>query len=286
MKSTRTNGNLGASDYRLESSQRDGPLGERWVVQSKPTGVRHVAELLVPGDDDYLRALCENALRTKRWTNSQAIANVIDAGWLPDGTYFHILEMSPQSRSLSEHTRVSEAELLKMAESLHAGFMQMHKRELVHGLLTPMCIYRDGERALVGDLWWAHNADGQPLYGALKVFFPRRLPEFALSFASPEVLRGQSPKRESDMYSLGAVLFFLLAGEPPRELPPLPGGEDRTSVVAAPLKQLKVMRPDVSDMTCAMIAKLLENDPSVRLSVFSLEAILQELTAEARIAKH
>jgi len=281
MKSIPTTGTLGASEYRLESAQGNGPLGTRWVVTSQTKDVQRVADLLAPNDDDYLNSLCENALRTKGWTTHSSVANVLEAGRLPDGTYFQILEMSPQAQQLSlGNLPISEPELLRVASSLQAGLMHMHKRELVHGALSPTCIYREGDRTQLGDLWWAHNADGEPLYGKLAIYFPASFPDFALQFASPEVLLGQSPKRESDIYSLGAVLFFLITGEPPRELSlPLQDHAYRKKLAQAPVKQLPSIRPDVSNMTCAMISKMLEADPVERLSIFWLEEILQELSA-------
>lgn len=271
---------LGASDYQLKFPYVHGPLGERWVVRSESTGAERVADIVAPGDDDFLRSICENALRTKNWTEHASVANVLEAGWLPDGQYFQVLDMSPQAYSLaSTKPQVSETELLAAASAMQDGLMHMHKRELVHGALAPECIYRDGETVRIGDLWWAHNADGESLYGKLSHYMPGRLPDFAAPFMAPEVLLGESPKRESDIYSLGAVLFLLLTGEPPRDSP-LPAEHEayRSNLAKATVKPLAAMRPDISEQTCAVILRTLEEDPVERLSIFWLEAILQELT--------
>jgi serine/threonine protein kinase len=154
----------------------------------------------------------------------------------------------------------------------------MHRRELVHGTVSPACIYQDGEQLRLADLWFAHNADGDALYSELSSYFPAQPPEYALPFMSPEVLLGYPPKRESDIFSLGAVLFYLLTGEAPRDLPPPYADEaTREALAEAPVKTLAKLRPDLSGELGGLILNMLTIDPGERPSIFLLEGICAEL---------
>lgn len=273
---------LGASEYGIKSKLSDGLIGVRHVVQSQTTGEYLLADVVSP-DDEYLSAVCENAARTRRWTDDPTVANVLEAGWLVDGRYFQVLEMSPLAYPLSElQTRLAETELWVVARSLVASLRHLHRRELVHGTVAPDCIYQDGETLRLAELWFAHNADGDPLYSELSKHFPARAPEFTLPFMSPEVLLGESPERESDIFSLGAVLFQLVTGEPPRELaPPYPDQASREALAEAPLKLLSEMRPDLSEEAQGLILGMLDADPAERPTIFLLEAICSELAGLA-----
>src|SRR5262249_25727235 len=189
--------------YNLVAEHISGPLGFRHVVRSEVSGREWLADVMSPGDDKHLTVICENASRSRRWTDHPSMANVLAAEWLLDGRYFQVLEMTPAARPLSNRKgRLAEPELLMVAQTLVAGLTHMHRRELVHGTIAPTCIYQDGEQLRLGELWFAHNADGEPLYDGLSQYFPSRLPDFALPFASPEVLLGEPPERAADIFSL------------------------------------------------------------------------------------
>src|SRR5215467_12094686 len=104
--------NLGATGYSIKSKYIDGPIGVRHVVKAQSTGDELLADVVSPDDDQYLAIVCRNALRTRRWTEDPAVANVLEAGLLADGRYFQVLEMSPCARPLAElRTHLAEPQL-------------------------------------------------------------------------------------------------------------------------------------------------------------------------------
>ncbi|HEY9871655.1 MAG TPA: hypothetical protein V6D08_21035 [Candidatus Obscuribacterales bacterium] len=273
-----TTENLGASGYRIKREHESGPIGSRWLVESQIDGSQRLADLVFPDDDSYTSALCQNALRTRAWTEDRCVVNVLEAGWLPDGQYFQILDMAPHTVSLPEAgVRLDEQQLWKVAASLVSALRHLHRRELVHAGVSPRCVYKEGDQARLGELWFAHNADGQPLHPDLAEYFPAGLPDFLWPYAAPELLLGQPPGREGDIFSLGAVLFFLSAGQPPR--PHRPGLLDegaRRLLAQTGAGSLKALRPDLSDDLTGLIAAMLALDPSRRPKIFVLEAICRE----------
>lgn len=81
-------------------------------------------------------------------------------------------------------------------------------------------------------------------------------------YIAPEKVRGRKEDQRSDIYSLGATVFHALAGQPPFD------AETAQGVVLArlnaPAPSLDSIRTDLSPDTVALIARMLEADPSRR----------------------
>jgi serine/threonine protein kinase len=79
---------------------------------------------------------------------------------------------------------------------------------------------------------------------------------------SPEQCRGQPVDSRSDIYSLGATLFHLIAGCPPFD------GDSHVVVINKHCHEsppsLKQFRPEVSDATAAVVEKCLAKSPNAR----------------------
>jgi serine/threonine protein kinase len=261
----------------LKSRHTNGPVGERFVVQSQSHNGELVADLVLNEGDECLTAVCRNAARTRKWTEGSSIANVLEAGWLADGRYFQILQLSPNAVAFDEEPR-AESQVLLLAKSLVTSLKHLHSSELIHGALSPACVYQDGDEVRLGELWFVHNADGEPLYRELSQYFPATVPEFAWHFMAPEVLLGYPPTAESDVFSLGAVLFCLLTGQPPRDLPALyPKAAMLGALAESPIKSLPRLRPDLNGEFGGIILSTLKIDPGERPSIFLLEDLCEGL---------
>jgi serine/threonine protein kinase len=81
-------------------------------------------------------------------------------------------------------------------------------------------------------------------------------------YMSPEQVRAEQLGPQSDLYSLGAVIFHLLTGEPPftsSEIPVL-----FHAIKHTPAPRLDVLRPDVPKQVCDIVERLLYKDPLQR----------------------
>ncbi|MBU4198422.1 MAG: protein kinase [Verrucomicrobia bacterium] len=94
-------------------------------------------------------------------------------------------------------------------------------------------------------------------------------------YIAPEKARGKKVDFRSDIYSLGATLFHVLAGEPPFD------GPTPMEVVTARLNHsapsLLTLQPDLHPLTVAMVARMLEAEPTMRYP--SYEALLVDMRA-------
>ena len=81
-------------------------------------------------------------------------------------------------------------------------------------------------------------------------------------YLSPEQGEGRPVDTRSDLYSLGATVYHLLAGRPPFT------GPSPIAVVMAhiqePLEPLGAVRPDLPPDLCRLVERLLEKDPAAR----------------------
>lgn len=88
------------------------------------------------------------------------------------------------------------------------------------------------------------------------------------AFASPEQLRGTALDVRSDIYSLGASLFTLLAGKPPIQ------GRNAVEIVAAALAEkpisLSELRDDLPTGLAQVVARCLSKKPEKRYSDYAV----------------
>ncbi|MGH8560435.1 MAG: cyclic nucleotide-binding domain-containing protein, partial [Nevskiales bacterium] len=81
-------------------------------------------------------------------------------------------------------------------------------------------------------------------------------------YMSPEQVRREPPSPQSDLYSLGAVMYELLAGEPPF------WSDDIDQLFEAikntPTPALHDKRPDLPQELCEIVERMLHKDPAKR----------------------
>ncbi len=92
-------------------------------------------------------------------------------------------------------------------------------------------------------------------------------------YMSPEQVQGSKVDHRSDLYSLGATFYHLLAGRPPFR------GETALAIAYHQVHtlppSLAELRPDLSPSVCQLIQRMLAKQPNERFS--SAESLLHEL---------
>ena len=96
-------------------------------------------------------------------------------------------------------------------------------------------------------------------------------------FAAPEVIRGNSADERSDIYSLGATLYYLLAGRPPYK------AKTRREVlrmhVEEPIPNLRAVRPGLPEPLVAAVERALDKDPGQRfMTAMQFARVLRVMT--------
>src|ERR687898_742872 len=189
------------------------------------------------------------------------IVNVYDWGKY-EGTYFIAMEYV-QGRTLADILRanghVTSKQAAEIASEVAAALNFAHEAGLVHRDIKPANI-------LIGSNGQVKVADFG-IARAMNAPTEANLTQAGAvmgtaSYFSPEQAQGAQPDPRSDLYSLGVVMYEMVAGRPPFT------GENPVSIAykqvhdnPQPLNQLLVDIPRAYE---AIVAKLLAKDPNVR----------------------
>ncbi|HEX4391111.1 MAG TPA: serine/threonine-protein kinase [Mycobacterium sp.] len=141
------------------------------------------------------------------------------------------------------------------------GLHRAHSDGLLHNDVKPANLFLTATaRCMVGDFGFATLID--PTTGMARVIGTTP------ATGSPEAITGALTGQPlasvtSDVYSIAATLYWLLAG-----VPPIPAGmthqQARDFVVAGNVIPLKVVAPHLGDYTCRVVAKAMASDPNDR----------------------
>lgn len=190
------------------------------------------------------------------------VVRCLDSGVADGRTMFMVLEYvdSGDLRDLVERRGgLSEALALAVLHQVTDGLCEAHRLKLVHRDIKPPNIFvaSDG-RAKLADFGIARSTDANrtalTMQGAI-VGSPL--------YMSPEqVLTDPTLDIRSDIYAMGAVLYFCLAAEPPYTAPKLQ--EILHLHCTAPVPDVRRKRPQVSERAQAIIARAMAKDRNER----------------------
>lgn len=270
------------SGYLFASAMEKGLYGSRWLV-TKPDDGERLADFVAPDDDSFLVSLCTNSMFSKGAGASPFAVGILDAGWLENGDYYQVLDLDKNALSLAKKTeRMAEQDVLRLGLNLIRALKHLHKSEFVHAAICPEAVYEEAGTFRLGETWWAHSLTGKTLDPDLFQYFPMNVSPTALRFFAPEVLLGFPPSRESDIYSLGALMFYLLSGETPCSIP---AETDPMAVIDNLARQTPKSILDFSNSlsrpTVLIVDRLMDKDADARSNIFRFEDLLASAAGEA-----
>lgn len=212
--------------------------------------------------------------------NHPHIVQVIDFGE-DDSTPYIVLEYV-DGETLKDRIRrmgrlpVSEA--IAYAIEIGRALQAAHERNIVHRDVKPQNVLIDEEgSAKVTDFGIARTLDQEGLTADGRVLG-------TTDYVSPEQALGQPVTGQSDVYSLGVVLFEMLTGDVPFK------GENQVAVamkhVREELPDVQLRRPEVSAALAAVLDRATEKDldkryPSAGAFIADLEDALAIETARS-----
>ncbi len=200
----------------MEAHRREG-TGEARVALKllPPTRVEAVFARRFASEQRLLRSL-----------DHPGIARFVDSGWTPAGRpWFAMAFVDGQPLDVwCTHQAATVPRRARLVADVCDAVQHAHDRQVLHRDLKPsnILVTGDGQPVLV-DFGIARTLDDDAPGTLTQAGFR----PMSLSFASPEHLAGHPLTATSDAYSLGAVLYTLLAGRPPGAPPVPPGLEGR-----------------------------------------------------------
>jgi tRNA A-37 threonylcarbamoyl transferase component Bud32 len=269
-------GTLLSERYRLDAHVGTG--GMSTVYRAFDTVLeRQVAIKLmhreIASDSDQLERFRREA-RAVAQLNHPNIVGVIDAGE-DAGTPYIVLEFV-EGETLKErirrHGRLPISEAVAYAIEIARALGAAHARRIVHRDVKPQNVLIDEEgTAKVTDFGIARSLAEEGLTADGRVLG-------TTDYVSPEQALGRPVGPQSDLYSLGVVLFEMLVGDVPFH------GENQVAVamkhVREELPDVQRRRPEVSSALAAVVDRATAKDLNRRYAtVGDLIADLEELLA-------
>ncbi len=171
---------------------------------------------------------------------------------------------------------LAPSEALRITRQVALALASAWQRGVVHRDVKPSNVLLDEEsRVRVADFGLARAA---PTSGDHSLTYPGAVVG-SPHYMSPEQARGRSVDFRSDIYSLGVVLFEMLAGARPFE------GQSPVEVIAHhlhdPLPPLHDRRRDLSPAVVALVEDMTAKEPERRPS--SYKALLQRIEGSAYV---
>jgi eukaryotic-like serine/threonine-protein kinase len=257
--------------YRLVQLIGEGGMGSVWLAEHTMLGRRAAVKLLHASFASRTDVVTRffNEARAATQIADPGIVQIFDFGHAADGQAFiamELLEGEALDHRLQRLGRLQVQEAVRITRQVASSLGAAHARHIVHRDLKPENIYlvRDpevpgGERAKILDFGIAKLIGDQG--NALKT--QANAVMGTPVYMSPEQCRGSGGvDARSDVYSLGCVLFTLIAGTPPfaAEGP----GELLVAHMTRPAPRVSTLAPHVPSNVDALIARCLDKDPAAR----------------------
>ena len=185
--------------------------------------------------------------------NVVAIHQVDTSGRLPH-LVMHFVDGVSLQRHVDTIGPLPVCDALRIAAQTAAGLAAAHRQGIIHRDVKPanILIGGSGQRVWITDFGLARAVDDASL---TRTGFIAGTPHYM----SPEQARGGSVGPVSDLFSLGAVVYFMLAARPPwraeRSLAVL------HRIVGQPHRPLRQINADVPRQVSDLVDRLLSKQP-------------------------
>jgi eukaryotic-like serine/threonine-protein kinase len=244
-------GTLIGGRYRLE--EKIGSGGMSTVYRAfDPTLERWVAIKLmhqdISRDPDQLERFRREARSVAR-LNHPHLVTVIDAGEDEGSPYivFEYVEGETLKERIRRQRRLPIPEAVAYAIEIGRALSCAHAAKLVHRDVKPQNVLIDHDgRAKVTDFGIARSLEQEGLTVAGRVLG-------TTDYVSPEQALGQDVTEQSDIYSLGIVLYEMLTGETPFR------ADTQVAIamkhVREPLPDVQTRRPEISAVLASIVER-------------------------------
>ncbi|HEY8073403.1 MAG TPA: serine/threonine-protein kinase [Labilithrix sp.] len=204
---------LGA--YRLVTRIGSGGMGEVWLAQQmpldRPVALKLLKKRVLTEDAGAVRRFRREALAASRLSHPNTI-RVFDYGASDDGVLYIVMELLDGldlEALIARIGRLPPERVVHLARQTCASLAEAHAQGIVHCDVKPANVFV----AHVGD---DHDFVKVLDFGLARVLAGPGATTVATgirgtpAFMAPEVVRGERPGPDSDVYAMGALLYYML----------------------------------------------------------------------------
>ena len=274
-----------AGRYRLDAQVGAGGMSTVYrafdTVLERTVAIKSMLRQ-VAQDSDQLERFRREA-RAVAQLNHPHIVQVIDVGEHADSPFivFEYVAGETLKARIRRLGRLPVTEALAYAIEIARALQAAHEKGIVHRDVKPQNVLIDEEgRAKVTDFGIARTLEEDGLTADGRVLG-------TTDYVSPEQALGKRVGPQSDLYSLGIVLYEMLIGDVPFK------GENQVAVamrhVREELPDIQLMRPGVSVALAQLLDRLTAKDPAKRpadtaAAIADLEDVLAIESARSGVA--
>lgn len=269
--------------YEIESLISVGGMGEVYRArdpEGAPVALKILRRHLVASPQAIDRF--ETEARAASLLHHENIVTVRESGESPVGLFIAMEWVDgPTFREVMNAGGVTKAQALDWSAQAARALAAAHAAEILHRDIKPenIVLGKDGQLKIL-DFGLARLAgpvrlevDSSGASGTISGTLSG-----TLLYMAPELFRGEMATNESDVYSLGALLFELWTGRHPFAADtPLEVFEAIECRVLAPLSTL---RDDVPIEVDALVLRMLDRDPSLRPSASAACEVLSRFSVK------
>jgi serine/threonine-protein kinase len=256
--------------YRLRRRLGRGGMGEVYLAEHRLLKRPCAVKVIRPGqagDSELLRRFEREVQATARLGHPNTV-EVYDYGHAADGTFYYVMEYLPGltlDRLVRRDGPLPAGRAVHFLRQLCGALREAHEAGLVHRDVKPgnVIVCRKGGVDDVAKLLDFGLVRPPAAEGAATRLTQEGMVVGTPDFMAPEQAHGSAElDARCDLYSLGALAYFLLTGRPPFV------GRSALEVLIAhahqPPAPLREHRPDVPADLEAVVLRCLAKDPAQR----------------------
>ncbi|WP_243317398.1 serine/threonine-protein kinase [Geothrix paludis] len=245
--------------YRIERLLGRGGFASTYLARHGTTRVPVALKLLHPyrhDDPEFLRRFRQEA-KLGAMLDHPNLVRMLDPGPETGPPWLAMEYISGRrlDQALREDGPPSLPAFYRLAMQIVGAMAHAHRLGIVHRDLKPGNVIFDGDQAKVMDFGISRIVDSSTLTTTYAFLGTPR-------YAAPEAQTRAQVGPAADRYSLGIVLFELLAGHPPFD------GETPFEILDKhrrdPLPDLSALRPDIPAALVDLVERLCRKDPDQR----------------------
>ncbi len=265
------------SNYRLDSLLGRDAVGESYaatnIALDQPFVIKIIARNFI-GETE--KRVFQREVQAAAVLDHPHLVRVYQSDSLDDGD-FYIIRESVGGRTLQENLRdvgsLSEAEAVTVARQTAEALIAAHSAGIIHRAVSPANIIFTNDPQDKVSVKLQNFDFGGIRQRAITENLDADAPINILRYFSPEQFDGKSVNGETDVYSLGVVLYEMLCGRSPFDAPTSAAIADR-QINEQPLAQLRF---DTRALLTHILKGALQNNPAARLPTASLARQLRHI---------